>query len=214
MAKNSEWGAIAYLTHSKYGRNGKEVVINNVSVEGEYTTYAVTGYSGEDETSGIDVSRNVATLTQNAQSGSWTVTQKQSSTGNIYGIYDLSGGLWEWTAGYIETTGNFETYAGSLKGESTKYKTKYAGNASSEEQNYLASLNITRVGEAIWETSVAGAGDTSWNKDYSYFMNVNYPFSLRGASYSYGTSSGIFAFSRYGGSCYNIVGFRSVLVVE
>ena len=28
MLKNSEWGAVAYLTHSKYGRNGTEVTIN------------------------------------------------------------------------------------------------------------------------------------------------------------------------------------------
>ena len=25
MLKNSEWGAVAYLTESKYGRNGEEV---------------------------------------------------------------------------------------------------------------------------------------------------------------------------------------------
>ncbi len=31
MLKNSEWGAVAYLTHSKYGRNGHEVGHNNSS---------------------------------------------------------------------------------------------------------------------------------------------------------------------------------------
>ena len=29
LMKNSEWGAVAYLTHSQYGRNGIEVTINN-----------------------------------------------------------------------------------------------------------------------------------------------------------------------------------------
>src|SRR5699024_6545451 len=29
MLKNSEWGAVAYLTHSKYGRNGTKVTIND-----------------------------------------------------------------------------------------------------------------------------------------------------------------------------------------
>ena len=28
MMKNSEWGAVAYLTQSRYGRNGTEVAIN------------------------------------------------------------------------------------------------------------------------------------------------------------------------------------------
>ena len=31
MMKNSEWGAVAYLTHSQYGRNGTEVTINDNS---------------------------------------------------------------------------------------------------------------------------------------------------------------------------------------
>ena len=29
MLKNSEWGAVAYLTHSQYGRNGHEIAINS-----------------------------------------------------------------------------------------------------------------------------------------------------------------------------------------
>ena len=29
MLKNSEWGAIAYLTESKYGRNGKNIEVND-----------------------------------------------------------------------------------------------------------------------------------------------------------------------------------------
>ena len=28
LMKNSEWGAVAYLTHSQYGRNGHEIDIN------------------------------------------------------------------------------------------------------------------------------------------------------------------------------------------
>ena len=28
MIKNSEWGAVAYLTESKYGRNGTEISVN------------------------------------------------------------------------------------------------------------------------------------------------------------------------------------------
>src|SRR5699024_5953484 len=39
MLKNSEWGAVAYLTHSKYGRNRTEIAINNSS---DY----ITGTSG------------------------------------------------------------------------------------------------------------------------------------------------------------------------
>ena len=31
MLKNSEWGAVAYFTHSQYGRNGNEIGMNNKS---------------------------------------------------------------------------------------------------------------------------------------------------------------------------------------
>ena len=35
MLKNSEWGAVAYLTESKYGRNGTEVEMNNKKYTGD-----------------------------------------------------------------------------------------------------------------------------------------------------------------------------------
>ena len=127
LTKNSEWGAVAYLTHSKYGRNGEEITINNVNVNGTNTIYAITGYGADKISANMDSTRTLSTLLENGQQGSYTTAQGQlaSSTGNVYGIYDLSGGLWEWTAGYIETTGNYEIYGGSLKGEADKYKTKY-----------------------------------------------------------------------------------------
>lgn len=70
--KNVEWGAISYLLNSKYGKN-TDITINDNS---EYYT------GGGIETAYIS---NVA----------------QSTTGNIYGVYDMSGGLWEYTAAYV-----------------------------------------------------------------------------------------------------------------
>ena len=34
LTKNSEWGALVYLTHSKFGRNGQEVTLNTTSYAG------------------------------------------------------------------------------------------------------------------------------------------------------------------------------------
>ena len=48
LLKNSEWGAIAYLTQSSYGRNGNEVTINNSS------SY-ITGSAGSSVSAGADV---------------------------------------------------------------------------------------------------------------------------------------------------------------
>ena len=65
--KSTEWGAVAYLAHSKYGRNATEITIN------DNTSY----YTG-----GGNYSSNVV----------------QSTTGNVYGIYDINGGSFEYVA--------------------------------------------------------------------------------------------------------------------
>lgn len=219
LTKNSEWGAVVYLTQSKYGRNGEEVTINNVNANNTQTIYAVTGYGASSISASEDKSRTLETLLKQGQSGSWTTTQGQNaaSTKNIYGIYDLSGGLWEWTAGYIATTGAddcYNQYGGSLKGDSNKYKSKYAGTSSTDTANYSASPNPTRVGEAIWEISTNGTGTSSWNADYSIFTDTEWSFIVRGGRWQNAQHTGIFAFSRDGGYCVRHVGFRPVVVVE
>lgn len=215
LTKNSEWGAVAYLTHSKYGRNNQEVMINNVSLNGENTVYAVTGYAAESITSDI-VTTNLNSVQNGQIAGSWTTEQGKnaSTTKNIYGIYDLSGGLWEWTAGYIASGDNYNQYAGSLKGENNEYKNKYAGTSSTDTENYSEEANSQRVGEAIWETSTNGTGNTSINGDYSAFVYSAEPVFARGGSWGYNTTAGTFAFARvyvYGNFC---VGFRPVLIAE
>ena len=153
------------------------------------------------------------------QEGSWTTTrgQKASTTNNIYGIYDLSGGTWEWTAGYIATDvadDNYDKYGGSLKGESNEYKSKYAGTSIKDTDNYLETSNTARLGEAIWETSNSGTGSNSWNGDYSCFPFDIGPFFRWGGSWKMSSGSGTFAYHRGGGYCYFYIGFRAVLVVE
>ena len=216
MIKNSEWGAVVYLTHSKYGRNGQEVTINNVTANGTSMICAATGYGASNVNANADASRNLETLLTEGQTGSWTTEQGQnaSSTGNIYGIYDLNGGEWEWTAGYIGTTGNHEKYGGNLKEESSKYKTKYEGTSWSELINYSTSPNQIRLGEAIWEISNAGSGTSSWNGEYSTFLSENYPFLVRGGEWDQNSYAGIFSFSTDGGYGNFRIGFRPVLIAE
>ena len=88
--KNSEWGAVAYLTQSSCGRNGTEVTMNSKNLNNNSKRiYAVTGYSGE-KANGIDA----------------------STTNNMSGIFDLRGCVWEYTTGYI-TNGNDNLKYGS-----------------------------------------------------------------------------------------------------
>ena len=216
LTKNSEWGAVAYLTYSKYGRNGQEITINNMSLNGENTVYAVTGYAGASVNASLVIT-NLEAIKNNQVEGSWTTEQgqKSSSTGNVYGIYDLSGGTWEWTAGYIVLeTGNYQEYGKSLKGDSNEYKSKYEGTSSSYSTNYSNEGNVNRKGEGIWETSDNGEETTSWNGDYSYFMNSTCPFIRRGGDWGNTSKTGIFAFVSDDGYSTRSVSFRPVLIVE
>ena len=108
MLKNSEWGAVAYLTYSSYGRNGHDISAS-ANTDGNYLT------------ADGDIEKNAS----------------QSATGNIYGIYDLAGDGYERLAAYY-TGGNSiylnDTDVFS-KGISNEFVTVYRG--SKIETSYI-----------------------------------------------------------------------------
>ncbi len=98
MMKNMEWGAVAYLQHSKYG-SSKSVRINN---NNSYKT----GYASIEEptlgsNNGISIPGNLVgqdrdtTLPYHTETG-----YMASTTGNITGIYDTAGGANDYVMGY------------------------------------------------------------------------------------------------------------------
>ena len=105
MMKNSEWGAVAYLTQSKYGRCNdsicEEVRINN-------NLNYVTGYSAKNEPtvgSGAYHDTDSVTVNQDGTNGYQYYNSnsvKSSTTGNYYGIYDMSGGSTEYVMGVMQ----------------------------------------------------------------------------------------------------------------
>ena len=139
--------------------------------------------------------------------------QKASTTRNIYGIYDMSGGAWEYMANYLgSATGN--TYVSNLLKVESKYQTPYAGTgatSSTEDRTINYEANKGKYGDAIWETSNGCNGQSSWNSDYSYFPYTGYPFFLRGGGYDDGSGAGPFCFYDYYGGGYNSYSFRVVL---
>ena len=165
MLKNSEWGAVAYLTESQYGRNGTEVTINNNG-----TTYFTGG----------------------GENNAYVTNTNQSSTGNVYGIYDLSGNAYEYVAAGYSNQSDIETTSGS-----TKYATVYGGTNVSTDYKY---------GDATYETS-------GWNSDSANFALSGDPFFVRGGSYNYGANAGVFNFVGDGGGAFGSVSFRLALVV-
>ena len=210
MMKNSEWGAVAYLSQNTTYGKGSEVWINPNS------NY-ITGQAGS------SVSASSTTSTDNYNTGNGP---QASTTGNVTGVYDMSGGAWEYVAAYVNNSyvqsgQNPYNYGQSLIDSVNAGNTKYAdvysiGSSDSYSNNYTASDPSTSTGhygDAVWETSNSGTGSNSWYSDYSNFPYTNAPFFIRGSSCSGGTGAGVFCFSNGTGSYYSGTSFRVVVPV-
>ena len=198
MMKNDEWGAVAYLSKSKYGKQNEEVWINN---SGSY----ITGSAGNSASAGSNTgTTNDYTSTQGV---------KASTTGTVYGVYDMSGGAWEYVAGYVNNgDSNLTSYGSSLVNGDAKTKNVYSkGSSDSRDNNYSA--NSGKYGDAVYETSANGnSSSSSWYGDYSYFPSTGDPFFIRGGGYGNGTGAGVFFFGRGIGNSGSDYSFRPVLV--
>ena len=232
MIKNSEWGAVAYLSQSKYGLNGANIYINNVTLNNTTKcVYAVTGCAGV-TANAENVVTTISAINNRTEANVYVWTQKSgtkaSTTGTIYGIYDMSGGTWEKTAGLVNNGNkNLAIYGQSLleqvqNGKSSKYVTVYSHDVNVDkdgadidkvrEANWKANTQI--YGDGICETSTAGTGKTSWYGDFSYFPAMGDTFSSRGGMYWDVAGTGLFFFSCHNGYSYFHSGFRSVLVAQ
>jgi hypothetical protein len=226
LMKNSEWGAVAYLSQSKYGLNGTNIVINNVTLNGSTATiHAVTGCAStaENASDASTVTTTIAELNAGTTANVATWTQSNgtaaSSTGTIYGIYDLSGGVFERTASYVANDNkSLTTYGNSLITETKRkyvmvYTSAESGTTFEEasKENYNAN---SVIGDAISETSTSGTEKTSWYNDWSYFAGYSDTTFLRGCSWNSGAGAGLFSFYRTAGDGYWHFGFRAVLVAQ
>lgn len=203
MEKNSEWGAVAYLTQSIYGINStpsskKEVTRNYKSLNnGIYVNNANSGTLG-----------NVYAVTSY---GTANVANdvNASSTKNITGVFDLNGCIWErvagfYTGGSASTPASHSLMATNETDSSSKYVTLYP--------TTYASCN--KFGDAIKETSNSGSDVNSWNSDYSGFVSSSGPVFIRGGYYDSSSFAGVFAFEDTSGVPHYRNGFRAVLIPD
>ena len=204
LMKNSEWGAVAYLTQSKYGRNGTEVMSNNSS--SYITGNAANNLIDEENTSGI-------TNEYNTEKGALA-----STTGTVYGIYDMNGGSWERVAAYAKNENSYIEEIENLESFSNKLVDIYQIGSSMEESYELVA---TRYGDAIYETSRQSINNdekAAWFYDYSAFIGRSQEliFLYRGNSIvtAIHSSTGIFAFLGFSGDERISDSFRPTIVIE
>ena len=113
----------------------------------------------------------------------------QSTTGNIYGVYDMSGGAWDRTMGnMVDSTGAFYS---SNSGFSSAPEDKYYDKYTNDTVNTTYSRG--KLGDATKETR-------SWYSDVSYLVYSRYSWFGRGGSHNLDTSAVVFLFYyNYGG---------------
>ena len=226
MMKNMEWGAIAFLTNSIYGRyndastciaSGCEVWINNINtgygggtaVSGQLQWGpSITGCAGTSTSAGISNSQTAC-----ASGYDWkTKGVNASTTGNQYGIYDMSGGAWEYVMGVQkDSSGNVQVGSSGFSTSSlpdSKYYDLY---------DYQAEdgVGYTRyhLGDATREVlkNTSSQGGNAWWNAWAYNIYSFCPWVTRGGNYADGTGAGVFYFNSTSAGGWANHSFRSVL---
>lgn len=250
MLTNLEWGAVAYLTHSIYGLCGDKDNNGIVTCEGvnhNNSSGCFTGRSGGNIASNISqekvfYSNDALTTNQYNTNGYYNykgykldsstgepttkedISVVSSTTKNVTGVYDISGGAYETVMGNMVDSSNqfypsneaLTTGGQSWNGNSTldiKFYNSYSNGSTYSDRK---AFNRARLGDATAEVLGGVTSSSAWNPGNgisgvkSFFVNGSSPWFYRSGDYL-GSNMGAFAFY-YGPGYYNnlwILGIKS-----
>ena len=229
MVNNNDWGAVTYLSSSKYGAGYNKVQINSSAAKHTTygDTYSITGcgpWEDGDTSSygnsndwwighkGIGVGSlgtQQACSTDNprrAYNGS--IGKLASTTNNVYGIYDMSGGGSEYVA--ASYTSDVNLHDSSTSYFSQPANPPYVNNYSFDDLNECTFK--TCGGQALYETNDgSGKGGTQWNGNYMYFATSFDPWFSRGGGCRDDSKAGLLYALGYHGHAYYDYAFRVAL---
>ena len=193
MMKNSEWAVVSYLSQSKYGKLGNENFSGeNKEVYQNKTDSFITGCSyGRPSNGNTDYGCQYTYDVNINGTGA-------STTGTIYGIYDMSGGAWEYVMGNFNDT---IAAGGFTSMPDLKYYDKYTSD------NVSTACNGNEcISHGLSETS-------NWYSDYPSVIDSTRPWLLRSGSSYNDFEAGIFLFDTWtsGGIASNGNSFRLVM---
>ncbi|MCI8575765.1 MAG: hypothetical protein HFI09_04775 [Bacilli bacterium] len=223
MMKNTEWGAVAYLSHSKYGSMSSVRINNNSNF--------LTGYSAVNEptcgyTATNEECNRYGTTDDITKSWNTEIGYLASTTGNITGVYDMSGGIQENLMGVMVDKAGKPMSGRNSKANSgfngtfgcptcdgdTSGLTELTTGVNFPESKYYDRYNYLNndlgfkkriLGDATGEMgpfkSVYFASFErpigSWHQDSGLSLWVNDPWVKRGWNFDMGVEAGVFAFS-------------------
>ena len=203
LLKNTEWGIVAMLSHSKYGKYGNSsyLGVNKEIYQNKAEGY-VTGMSNGTPSQELALTQ-VTYDTPNTGYGA-------STTGTIYGVYDMSGGAFKFVMG------GYDKYSGRLSSNNSGFCGKLKDGTDFildcvnwPDDKYVdvytpdnGSISY-KFGDAIYETG--GWYNDSWV--YPNYTNIWYH---RGGNITFVApkTAGIFSSSAGSGGSSSIIGSR------
>ena len=209
MIKNMEWGAVLYLTNSDYGRctdgTCTKVTINNCSS-------FITGVGGDTVSAG----ESSTTCTTDANKYSGVKGVLASTTGNIYGVYDMSGGSVEMVMGNMSSVTEAYTFYSSNSEFASSWYSNYSNRkyvntyANGSTKNDQTAYNRARLGDATGE--IVLSSDNAWDSNNAQFLYSRFSWFIRGGFYLYASYASAFTFSVCDGSLSYTFSTRAALV--
>ena len=196
MMKNLEWGAVAYLSSSIYGRyfNSETCIESGCEIWMNGNKNFITGCTG-----------NYIYQYNSDVCNEWNNSYgpNASTTGNVYGVYDMSGGANE----YVMAATGF-----GISGFSSFPDSKYMDNYN------VTSIYDYKLGDAVKETIKPNlTANIAWYNGQSYIFGVqndNWVWQVRSGAYYYSEISGIFEFHSYTGATDVNTSFRLVITAS
>jgi len=183
--RNRDWGAVAYLAHSNYGRDGTQIAINS---NGDM----ITGYAG------------VFSSTKGNETG---IFDMRGGVTEVVAAFVDNGheNLTHIHAARFTSNENRKFVDVYRQGTESTIQQERRGN------NYIANQHI--FGNAMWETSFSGLNaNNAWFGNNTNFPESFSPFFSRGGTAFMAGMAGVFSFGPFNGAPHSNFGFRTILI--
>ena len=194
MMKNSEWAIVTYLSQSKYGKLGNtDFTGANKEIYKNMSNNTTTGCSLGTPSGNTENDYGCQYTYDISINGTGA-----STTGTIYGVYDMSGGSFEYVMANYNDMIASSGFSNPLTLDS-KYYDKYISD------NVVTACNGSEcLSHGLSETEV-------WYDDLRMMVGSEYPWLVRGSGYYYTSSGGAFYFDRSSAIDYKSRSFRLVI---
>ena len=200
MSKNNEWGAVAYLTQSIYGRCTSNTLCTEVGIN-----------NNRNYITGIGAAPGTGNTTSTSNSYDTVLGMSASTTSNIYGVYDMNGGGDDYVMGVFASSS--KPMSGAYMGNNSGFNgplssgTFTSGVDFPNSKYYNLYTGTSYQGHALTETQ-------GWYNDFYKFVISGNPWIVRGGYHGNNTVSGIFLTDVFMGSHYEYYSTRMVVTNE